>query len=116
MYSYSESSGNIERVNIGSRGIQGNIDPVYDKLGTRNGKDRKLQHGQHGAVWSRHTYDYKSAGGNESVLVFERYERDKAQQRHECGEREDVELHVRRQREHHDDNRRERHRAEQVLL
>ena len=50
MYSYSESSGNIERVNIGSRGIQGNIDPVYDKLGTRNGKDRKLQHGQHGAV------------------------------------------------------------------
>ena len=69
MYSYSESSGNIERVNIGSRGIQGNIDPVYDKLGRVTEKTASFSTGSTGLFWNRHTYDYKSAGGNESVLV-----------------------------------------------
>lgn len=68
-YSYSSTSGNIERLSVSGDYISGSIDPVYDNFGRTSTKTIDFNINSSDAFYNKLTYDYQTYGSYESAWV-----------------------------------------------
>ena len=70
-YTYSTTSGNIEKLTVSGSYISGTINPVYDNFGRTSTRTIDFNINGADAFYNKLTYDYKTNGNNESALVSE---------------------------------------------